>query len=53
MIYKTAFKIALAFVYFYICAWFFNHTIAWIGIVGGLVGVIFLLDKLIKKFKDK
>jgi hypothetical protein len=51
--YKIALKVIAVLVFFYGCAYMFNHCNAWIGIGGAVLGGIFLLDQLIKLLKNK
>lgn len=53
MIYKITLKVVAVSAYFYMCGLMFNHFNAWIGIGGVVLGVIFLIDRLIKYLKNK
>lgn len=43
----------LVLAYLYLCTWIFNHGQAWIGIVLGVIGVLFAVYKAEKLIKNQ
>lgn len=44
----------MAIIAFFVGAiWTFNHINAWLGIILGILGTLFLIDKLVKKIQKQ
>lgn len=53
MIYKIGLSIMAIIAFFVGAIWTFNHINAWIGIILGILGTLFLIDKLVKIVKKQ